>query len=128
MNGEGAPVGCQSLGGGFCDRCKYELANAESGKRRREADEKEVRELKRKKGLGERERLLRLSQMEKGERLVRATERDRWLQGKCAVCWLIDGYVEQDHLTRLCPTLERIVGQKYADFRAHYLGYANSST
>jgi len=128
MNGENARVDCKSLGGELCDKCKYELTNAESGKRRREADEKEVRELKRKKGLGERERLLRLSQMEKGERMVRATERHRWLQGKCAVCWLIEGYVEHEHLTRLCPMLERMVGQKYKDFRARYLGYANNTT
>jgi superfamily II DNA/RNA helicase len=128
MNGEDERVDCKSLGGELCDRCKDELAHEESGKRRREADEKEVRELKRKKGLGERERLLRMSQMEKGERLVRAMERHKWLQGKCAVCWLDTGDVEQEHITRLCPKLERMVGQKYKDFRARYLGYNNSTT
>src|ERR1700738_4716370 len=60
MNGDDEGGDCKSLGGELCDRCKYVLAHEESGKRRREADEKEVRELKRSKGLGERERLLRL--------------------------------------------------------------------
>ena len=123
MNGEDERVDCKSLGGELCDRCKYELAHEDNGKRRREADEKEVRELKRVKALGERERLARMSQMEKGERLARVIERHKWLQGKCAVCWLVTEDIEQEHLTRLCPKLERLVGQKYKDFRARYFGY-----
>jgi hypothetical protein len=130
MNGDGEEVNCEMLAGEICDIClsSGSLYGNELVKRRREMDETEVREIKKRRGLAERERLLRKSVMERGEQLEAVIDMHEWLQHKCAVCWLLHGEAMEEHRTNDCPELIRELGMPYKlGFRREYLVYKASS-
>jgi hypothetical protein len=119
---------CGMIGGELCDRCLEEDDDWNDGKkRRREDDEEEVQELKRLRGLKDRERLLRKFTMEQSQRRTAALEKHEWLQGKCAVCW-IHGEMDSEHETKRCMRLRQELGVEYVGFRGKYLGYRNVAT
>jgi superfamily II DNA helicase RecQ len=128
MNGESEVIDCEELGGELCDICVGGLGETEVGKRRREFEELESRELKRVRVLKEREELLRESEKEKG----RLREEDLWwqrkLQGECVVCWLLYDDLELEHCTKECTEWLRVLGERYTGFRGKYLGYRSNTS
>jgi superfamily II DNA helicase RecQ len=125
VNGDEEMVDCGMLSGELCDGCLRSGSQSRELKRRREEDERAVNELKKARGLEERQQLLQVAKIDESQRIMEATITQRWLQGKCCVCWLVDGCIEKGHETRHCPLWKREVGESFVVFRAGYLGYRN---
>src|SRR5436190_35647 len=123
MNGSSEGMSCAELEGQLCDNCVVAAVAARgtaAGKRRLEADEEGVRQLKRVRVYQERERQLQQVEMDRGSRLEEMVERHEWLQDKCAVCWLVNDTIEREHVTKECDLLTDVLGERYAKLRISY--------
>jgi len=123
MNGSSEGMSCAGLAGEVCDTCVVAAVAAggtAAGKRRLEADEEGVRQLKRVRVYQERERQLQQVEMDRGSRLEEMVERHEWLQDKCAVCWLVNDTIEREHVTKECDLLTDVLGERYAKLRISY--------
>src|SRR5438876_1578033 len=113
MNGTSAEMSCTQSDTEMCDNCLAVASGTAARKRRLEADEEKVRELKRIKVYQERERQMQQVEMEHGSRLEEMIERHEWLQDKCAVCWLVHDTIEREHVTKECCLLADALGKRY---------------
>ena len=53
-------------------------------------------------------------------------EHHDWLQGKCAICWLVYDEIQTEHVTRSCQLLEQELGEPYSQFRAKNISYRSN--
>jgi hypothetical protein len=77
MNGEEEMVDCGILGGELCDECLRSGSQRGELKGGRDKDERTVNELKKARGLEERQRLLQFAKIDERQRIIEATGTQR---------------------------------------------------
>ena len=91
MNGEEEMMDCMTLGGELCDGCLRSGSQSGELKRRREEDERAVVELKKARGLEERQRLIQVAKMDESQRIMEARRLRGGYKGSVRyVGWLRD--------------------------------------
>jgi hypothetical protein len=77
MNGEEEMMDCMTLSEELCDGCLRSGSQSKELKRRREEDERAVIELKKAKGLEERQRLIQVAKIDESQRIMEVMETQR---------------------------------------------------
>jgi superfamily II DNA helicase RecQ len=127
LNGEDYEDNCESLRAELCDNCKSDLGSTALGKRRILEDEETFRRVRQRRNYEERQDHLRQATISKERDIQHVLDVTEYLQGRCCICWLLEGSHEENHDGKNCEELRRELGMTYREFKSGNMRYEDYS-
>jgi superfamily II DNA helicase RecQ len=127
LNGEDYEDNCESLRAELCDNCKSDLGSTALGKRRMLEEEETSRRVRQRRNYAERQDHLRQATISKERDIQHVLDITEYLQGRCCICWLLEGSHEENHDGKNCEELRRELGMTYREFKSRNMRYEDYS-
>jgi superfamily II DNA helicase RecQ len=127
LNGEDYEDNCESLQAELCDNCKSDLGSTALGKRRMLEEEETSRRVRQRRNYEERQDHLRQATITKERYIQHVLDVTEHLQGRCCICWLLDGSHEDNHNGKNCEELRQELGMTYREFKSWNMRYEDYS-